>query len=229
MKKIFYIVIISILLTSCNNNEGNHHMIPHNKSIINTPEKIKIIDELDIKYSKKDIEDIIKFSEKNGIQQIDSIQIGQIMYPYALDSNLVKVFEKENIENNKDFEQRILLFRVNSWINNKSTMHYKIDELWTKKMWRFVLNNDTINIFRSESLNYNEVKEIILMIKNNNYFYVCDKDDTSPSKDIRKIVSIEREEGNYEISYNFVPRNYTLICSKEGNKLTIKKITSLTI
>jgi hypothetical protein len=223
MKYFKILILFSFLFSNCQNND----VYNCNSGVITSSDNLKIRNTLKIKYSKNDIESILKISRNKGLKEIDSVQVGILFIPAGIDSNLIFVYEKECFKNNnRDVRRRMLSLKIKDWNRSSMKLSDKFEELkvYTEELWQFKVGKNIINVHQDESIDYDEVKEILDLINSGNYILECDVEDLSPQKDIEHISNIVRENNKYNIGYSFYGRWPTLVCFKRNGKLIIRKI-----
>lgn len=134
MRHILIVITFSFSFIACKSTNGGHrNSNPHNKSIINSPEKIKIIDKLNIlKMILRKLSAYLKIIDLKKLKHSNWSNNLSIWNGF----NFAKVFEKVNIINSQDIEQRVLFSKVKSCNSNndKSFINYKVGKLWTKNV-----------------------------------------------------------------------------------------------
>ncbi len=203
-----------------------------NNGVITTSDNLKIKNTLKIKYSKSDIEGILKIARDRGLKEIDSVRVGIIFIPAGIDSNLIFVYEKECFKNNKrDLRRRMLSLKIKDW--NKSAMKlsdkFEEIEVYTEEFWQFKVGKNIINVHQDETTDYDEVKEILNLINSGNYILECDIKDLSPEKDIEYISHIVRKNNEYRVGFRFFGRYPSIVCIRKNNKLIIKEISVVVV
>jgi hypothetical protein len=220
MKYLIIITLFSLSITGCK--EDNCF----NGSSFND-NNIRIHNTFDLKYSEEIIKDILKISRDNGLKEIDSIQIGFVMLPAGFDSTHILVYEKECItNNNKDVRRRELELRIRDLesVNRHILNQFKDIKVNVTHFWRYKIDNYIVNISQDESINYEEVEEILNLFKSHNYIVQCDTGYFSPQEEVYNIFGVWKKHSELIVQFDYCSGFYALQCLKKNNKLIVKEI-----
>lgn len=236
MKYLSFIILTAVLFTNCKNSNDDFT----EGSYLGT-DSLEIHNQLEVNYSPNDINNILELAKQNGLNDVDSIDIGWMSIG-GIYKDWIFIYEKEFLKNNSyNLIRKHLFCRVKYWNSTDTNISKQFCsiEKYTEQFWKLKIGGYNMYVRHSDEDEYIDAKNILNMIKTKSFVVKCNFDNlfqmkeyngiTNRTDSFKEVTKINKDGSSYTISFGDYGCYPILTCIINNDSLIINRLDVLCV